>query len=577
MTVSKVKRNKDRAMPTTIAWRFNVVVGLICLVFAGIAARAAYIQVIEPDLLQVRGDNRTIRNASNYSYRGAIVDRNGIELAISVPVQTVYADPQRFIRGHAGQMKKRVHALAQALDMNVTEITERIGTDDSRRFVYLARHISPRMAEYIKQLKIPGIGTRQETKRFYPTAEISAHVVGFTNVDDEGIEGIERLFNERLTGIDGKDKYIKDARGNRIEVLEKVEPVPPEDVVLSIDQRIQTLAYKELKAAIKSFQAASGSAVVLDVHSGEILAMVNGPSYNPNNRSNVAVHRFRNRAITDTFEPGSTMKPLTILSALELGSKRKDDIIDTSPGWMRIGGRRVSDPRNYGELSLTEVLIKSSNMGSTRIAMEIPKEFLLSKFFEMGFAEDTGSGLIGESSGQLSDRPRWSQFELAALSYGYGLAITPLQLARFYATIGNGGKKVPLSILKDPQFNQGEQVLDAYNTRAVLEMMEQVVLEGAPKAKVAGYRVAGKTGTVRKATAGGYGNEYMGIFAGVAPVSDPRLAVVVVINEPGGDDYHGGEVAAPVFSRIMGGALQHLNIAPDDATLITQATRGLGD
>ncbi|NMP15770.1 penicillin-binding transpeptidase domain-containing protein [Thalassotalea sp. Y01] len=583
---TKAKRNKANLKPTTIAWRFHVVVGLICLVFTSLVARSAYIQVVEPESLQQKGENRTVRNAKVHSYRGAILDRNGEELAISVPVKTVYADPQRFIEGKNAlkdertrkDWQKRLDVLAQVLDMNVSAIIDKIGTNPKKRFTYLSRHVSPQMADYIEvSLNIPGIEVVLETKRFYPSGEISAHVVGFTNVDEDGIEGIERLFDEHLTGVNGKDKYIKDAHGNRIEILEKVDKQDPEDITLSIDQRIQALAYRELKAAVKSFQAISGSVVVLDIHSGEILAMVNGPSYNPNNRKGMATHRFRNRAITDMFEPGSTMKPLTILSALELGSVEKDDIINTSPGSMRIGGRRVSDPRNYGKLSLTEVLIKSSNMGTTRLAMEIPKEFLLSKFFEMGFSEDTGTGLIGESSGRLSDRNRWSKFELATLSWGYGLAITPLQLARFYATLGNGGKKVPLSILKDPKFNEGEQVVDAENARTVLHMMEQVVLQGAPKAKVDGYRVAGKTGTVRKAAAGGYSNEYMGIFAGVAPVSDPKIVVVVVINEPGGDDYHGGEVAAPVFSRIMKGALTTLNIAPDDTSRISQLTVKEGD
>ncbi|WP_371188121.1 peptidoglycan D,D-transpeptidase FtsI family protein [Thalassotalea maritima] len=570
MTNNRNARNTSKSKPTTIAWRFYTVVGLICLVFSGLVARAAYIQVLEPEQLIKRGDNRTIRNTSKDSHRGAIVDRNGIELAISVPVRTIYADPRDFLQGGGASMERKLNALAQALEQNVADIKKRIGTNEKRRFVYLARQISPATAEYVQKLKIPGIRTRKESKRFYPAAEISAHLVGFTNVDDQGIEGIERQYNDVLTGVDGSKKYIKDAKGNIIEVIERQEPVPPQDVQLSIDQRIQALAYKELKAAITSFQATSGSAVVVDIHTGEVLAMVNGPSYNPNNRKGTATHRFRNRAITDIFEPGSTMKPLTVLTALELGSVDKDAVIDTYPGWMRLGGRRISDVRNHGELTLTEILIKSSNMGTTRLALDIPKDFLLGKFFEMGFSEDTGTGLLGESSGRLSDRNRWSQFELATLSWGYGLAISPLQLARFYATIGNGGIKRPLSVLKNPQFNHGERVLDEKNAQAVLAMMEQVVLEGAPKAKVEGYRVAGKTGTARKAVAGSYGNEYVGLFAGVAPVSDPKIAVVVIINEPGGDLYHGGEVAAPVFSRIMGGSLQYLNIAPDDQTQITQ-------
>lgn len=572
MTVKKAKRNQDNFKPTTIAWRFYVVLGLICFVYTGLMARAAYIQVIEPDMLKAQGDRRSLRVLSKDSHRGSIVDRNGVELAVSVPVQTVYADPKVVIQSNGLALHKRWQALADVLGQNVDKLKARIGTDPSRRFVYIERQVSPSMADYVAELKIPGIYLRKESKRFYPAGEISSHIIGFTNVDDQGIEGLERLYNDRLTGTSGKKKYRKDAKGRKIEILEDQDALQPKDVMLSIDQRIQALAYRELKSAIKSFKATSGSVVVVDVKTGEILAMVNGPSYNPNNRKGTATHRFRNRAITDIFEPGSTMKPLTVLTALEFGTAESDTIINTSPGWMRIGGRRVSDPRNYGKLSLTEILKKSSNMGTTKLALEVPKDFLLGKFFEMGFSEDTGTGLVGESSGMLATRSRWSQFELATLSWGYGLAISPLQLARFYAALGNDGMKLPLTVVKAPLMVEGEQVLDPQNTKAVLAMMEQVVKDGgAPKAKVEGYRVAGKTGTVKKTAAGGgYGNEYVGIFAGVAPVSDPRLAIVVVINEPGSDLYHGGEVAAPVFSRIMGGSLQYLNIAPDDETQISR-------
>ncbi|MEW6997675.1 peptidoglycan D,D-transpeptidase FtsI family protein [Colwelliaceae bacterium BS250] len=570
MTAKKTNKNQDNYKPATIAWRFYVVVGLICFVYSGIMARAAYLQVIEPESLQAQGDRRSLRVSSNDTHRGAIVDRNGVELAVSVPVQTVYADPKIVINQNGLELHRRWQALADVLGEDVDKLKARIGTNPKRRFVYLARQLSPSMAEYIKELKIPGIYLRKESKRFYPAGEISAHVIGFTNVDDKGIEGLERLYNDRLTGTAGSKKYRKDAKGNKIEILSDLGATNPEDIVLSIDQRIQALAYRELKAAVKSFKATSGSVVVVDIHTGEILAMVNGPSYNPNNRRGVTPHRFRNRAITDFFEPGSTMKPLTVLSALEFGSAKPKTIINTSPGWMRIGGRRVSDPRNYGKLSLTDILVKSSNMGSAKLALGVPKDFLLGKFFEMGFSEDTGTGLVGETSGMLSDRNRWSKIELATLSYGYGLAISPLQLARFYAAVGNGGYKKHLSILKDPQFSEGEKVLDSENTRVVLNMLEQVVKHGATKAKVEGYRVAGKTGTaIKTAAGGGYGNDYVGLFAGIAPVSDPKIAIVVVINEPGGDLYHGGDVAAPVFSRIMAGSLQYLNIAPDDEEQIS--------
>jgi len=306
--------------------------------------------------------------------------------------------------------------------------------------------------------------------------------------------------------------------------------------------------------------------VVTNVHTGEILALVNSPSYNPNNRANTAVHRFRNRAITDFYEPGSTMKPLTVLSALEFGSVEADSVIDTSPGRMRLGGRRVSDPRNHGKQTLTDILVNSSNMGTSKLALSMPKEFFLNQYFNAGFGEDTGTGLVGESMGIMHDRPRWSQFELATLSYGMGVAATPLQLARFYATLANGGVKTPLTILKQEPGTEiaSERVFSEKNADLVLTMLESVIADKYKHAKVPGYRVGGKTGTAFKALAGGYGNDYVGLFAGVAPISNPEIVTVVVINEPGGDLYHGSEVAAPVFSRVMKGALRILNVEPDD-------------
>lgn len=566
MTTKRKKSQSDKHNPSLVAWRFYLVMGLILLVYCGLAARAAYIQVIETETLQEKGDRRSLRTQAQEVHRGSIVDRNGQELAISVPVQTVWADPKQVLQGGGLDMTERWRALADVLGQSSEKLKKRIGTDDRKRFVYLQRQVSPSMAQYIKELKIPGIYMRNESKRFYPSGEISAHVIGFTNVDDQGIEGIERLYNTVLQGSKGKKKFRKDAKGRKIEILEEEEPTPPETVVLSIDQRMQSLAYRELKSAVKAFKATSGSVVVTDVYTGEILALVNSPSYNPNNRRGVAPHKFRNRAITDFFEPGSTMKPLAVLTALEFGTAKPDTVIDTSPGAMRLGGRRVSDPQNRGKLTLAEILQHSSNMGTAKLALSVPKEFLLDKFFEMGFGEETGTGLMGETSGMLSDRQRWSEFELATLSFGYGLAISPLQLARFYSALANGGVKLPLTILKSEERPEGERVLDYDNTRLVLSMMENVVEKSATRAQIEGFRVAGKTGTAIKAVKGGYGNDYVGIFAGVAPVSNPRFAVVVAINEPGGDQYHGGEVAAPVFSRIMSGVLQYENIVPDADT-----------
>lgn len=559
----QVKAHKQEK-PISVAWRFYVVLGLILAVYCGLVARSAYIQVIEPDMLKQQAANRVIRNSTSLSQRGSIVDRNGRKLAVSVPVETVWADPKVVMDNNALAMVEHWRAMADVLSQDVNTLTNRIVRNPAKRFVYVERQVSPAMADYIKALKIPGIHLRKESKRFYPAGEISAHVVGFTNVDDKGIEGIERLYDEVLTGTGGAKKFIKDAKGRKVEILSEEKAQLPENIELSIDQRIQALAYKELKGAVDAFKATSGSVVVTNIHTGEILALVNSPSYNPNNLSNTAQHRLRNRAITDSYEPGSTMKPLAMLAALEFGTAQHNTVINTSPGWMRLGGRRVSDPINRGKLSLKDILVKSSNMGTTKLALSVPKEFLLDKFFDAGFGSETGSGLIGENSGVMHDRHRWSQFELATLSFGYGLTVTPIQLARLYGTLANGGVRIPLTILKTEEQVQGERVFSEKETKFLLTLLEGVVADGgASKAKVDGYRVGGKTGTSRKAANGGYGNEYVGLFAGVAPISKPELSVVVVINEPGGDLYHGGDVAAPVFARVMKGALHILNIAPD--------------
>ncbi|TMM47746.1 peptidoglycan D,D-transpeptidase FtsI family protein [Colwellia ponticola] len=561
------KSAKNNNPLNTAPWRYYLVLAVIALIYGSLMARTAYIQIIEPEMLQKQGDLRSLRVAANSVQRGSIVDRNGAELAISVPVETVWADPKIIMDNNALAMTKHWQALADVLDQDIEQLTARVIDQPTKRFIYLERKISPAMANYIKELKIPGIHLRKESKRFYPTGEISAHLIGFTNVDDKGIEGIERMYDDVLTGTGGAKRFRKDAKGRKIEIISVEEPEQAQDITLSIDQRIQAIAYKELKGAVQAFKATSGSVVVADIHTGEILAMTNSPSYNPNNRRNTAIHRFRNRAITDIYEPGSTMKPLTALTALEFGSATANSIIDTSPGWMRLGGRRVSDPINRGKLSIEEILTTSSNMGTTKLALSVPKDYLLTKFFDAGFANSTGTNLVGESAGMMHDRSRWSQFELATLSWGAGLAITPAQLTRFYMALANGGIKRRLTIVKSngektlPQ--DKERIFSAKNSIAVTNMLETVVDEHVPKAKVDGYRVGGKTGTSIKAVAGGYGNDYVALFAGVAPISNPEVVVVVVINEPSGDLYHGGEVAAPVFSRVMKGALRVLNIAPD--------------
>ena len=566
---NKRRGAKQNVTPSLVQWRFVTVLAVVVTVFFVLAARAAFIQVIEPDALIEQGDSRTLRTRNMPSYRGLITDRNGAELAVSVPVQAIYADPKVIHDNHAFDKARRWHALADVLGQDVESLREKV-SNPKRRFVYLQRQVSPAMANYVDKLDIPGIYLRRESRRYYPTGEVAAQLIGFTDVDDKGIEGLERMYNDWLTGTPGSRKIRRDAKGRQVEILETTSGEEANNLTLSIDQRIQALAYKEIKEAMLYYQASSASAIVVDVHSGDVLAMVNAPSFNPNDRGDVSAHRMRNRVITDSFEPGSALKPLAVLTALEFGEVKVGDVIDTNPGWMRLGGSLVKDFRNYGKLTLEEIIQHSSNMGTSKLALSVPKPFMLDTYYNMGLMSDTGSNMPGESSGIFHERSRWSEFELATLSFGYGISVTTAQLARMYATVANGGIKRPLNIIKEPKPKawQGgeERVVSKANASAVMHMMESVTQKGgtATKAAIPGYRVAGKTGTSRKAVAGGYGEEYVNIFAGIAPVSDPRLVTVVLINEPGGDLYHAGDIAAPVFSSIMGGALQLMNIAPDD-------------
>ncbi|KKO49045.1 cell division protein FtsI [Arsukibacterium sp. MJ3] len=559
---------KARQYPAVINWRFAFVMVSISAVFVALLARAAWLQVIEPDMLVSQGDLRSLRVEADTVMRGMVFDRHGEALAVSVPVEAIWADPKIVIERNAPGDERRWHALADIMQMTPQQLLSRVGDNPQRRFVYLQRQVNPAVVEYVKKLKVPGIHFRQESRRYYPAGEVTAQLIGFTNVDDVGVEGVEKRFDALLTGTAGRKVFRKDAKGREIEVLERHDSTAPANVQLSIDQRIQTVAYRELKKAVLSHGATSGSAVVVDVATGEVLAMVNSPSFNPNNRRNTPVHRFRNRAITDTFEPGSTMKPLAVLSALEFGTATLDTIVDTSPGTMRIGGSWVRDPNNYKKLDLTGIIQKSSNMGVAKLVLEVPQQHVLGLYNSMGLGEETGLGLAGESSGIFSYRQRWSDFERATFSYGYGLSVTAVQLARAYVTMANGGINRPLSIIKNMEPYAGQRAIKQQYALAMLEMMEANIGPGgtATRAQVQGYRVGGKTGTARKAIAGGYGDDYIASFVGLGPISDPKIVTVVVINEPAGDVYHGGEIAAPVFASIMGASLQLLNVTPDANT-----------
>jgi cell division protein FtsI (penicillin-binding protein 3) len=571
-----VSKKKSETLPEIQlpVWRYYLVVAVCLSLFVGLGVRAAWIQVIDNDFLKNQGERRTVRYQGIESHRGIITDRNGIDLASSIPIKSLWVNPKRLFKEqerYPDFFETTAWAqLASLVDMSVGELNSWLG--DSRRSmkqrVWLKRQLEPSRSAIIRRLKIPGVSLEQESRRYYPTAEVSAHLVGFTDIDEQGISGIEKAFDERLQSENGRRKIIKDRKGNPIEEADIIESAQSgEDITLSIDIRIQTSAYQYLKSAVKQFNAKAGSAVVLDIDTGEVLAMVNQPSYNPNNKKTRVANATRNRAMTDVFEPGSTVKPLTAISALSSGKYRSNSKIDTSPGLLRVGGRWVRDGHDYGVISVSDVIKKSSNVGVTRIALDLTDDEFLDSFYKVGLGADNATGFPGETSGHLNIRKNWSAIEKATLSFGYGLDVSALQLAKAYSVIGGLGMSRPVSLLKVQAPIVGKQVIDPYIARQVIGMMEQVVTTGGTgkKAQVEGYRVSGKTGTSRKTIVGvgGYGDDYFAVFAGVAPVRNPRLAIVVVIDDPQGDAYYGGDVAAPVFAEIMEHALRTLNIAPD--------------
>ena len=558
-----VKRKTKKPDHSLLQWRFLTVIAFILLGFAGLIVRTGWIQIVDPDRLRLEGDLRSLRTTADASGRGMVTDRNGEQLAVSVPVQAVWADPKVVHESGSLDNTRAWRALAEVLGLDVKELTARIA-DPRRRFVYLQRQITPAVAEYVSKLKLGGVNLRRESRRYYPAGEISAHIVGMTNIDGSGIEGVERSFNEWLTSVPAERKVRKDRQGRVIENIGIVkEGKKANDLVLSIDQRLQSLAYRSLKYATEVNKATSGSLVLLDVTTGEVLAMVNTPSYNPNNRGQYQGFRARNRTVTDTYEPGSTVKPLVAVSALEHGVTNWSEVFDTRP--FNIGGKRVTDSHRMAQGALGDILKYSSNIGMAHIALRMPPQQILDTLNQFGLGSDSGTGLMGESSGMLPVRRRWSDIERATLGFGYGLRVTPLQLASAYATLANKGVRKPISILKVTEPPQGEQVVSRKDAEAVMLQLESVVEQGGTgtKAEVPGYRVAGKTGTAKVAIAGGYGKDYVGAFAGFAPVSNPRFAMVVIINEPHGSAYYGGMVAGPTFAEVMSGALQLYNVPPD--------------
>ena len=553
---------KLRARPYSPRQRLmavGVVLAVSCAVLLG---RAAWLQLVEQDFYQQQGDARFLREIPIPTSRGMITDRNGEPLAISSPVESVWANPKELL-----QHPERLPELAKALDIHRDLLEQRIVQRADKEFVYLRRHMNPDVAEDVLALGIPGVYSQREFRRFYPHGEVMAHVLGFTNIDDKGQEGLELAFDDWLSGRAGSQRVIRDRRGRIVEYVDLVRPAEPgHDLVLSIDRRLQYLAYRELKTALVEHGARSGSVVVLDVATGEILAMVNLPSYNPNAREAGNSEARRNRAVTDVVEPGSVMKTFTLAAALESGKFSPDTPVQTAPGYLSLpGGYTVKDFRNYGVLTLTGVLTKSSNVGAARIAEHLSNAHQYDVYRRFGLGQVSGSGFPGESAGVLRGPETWGPTEKATISYGYGLSATPLQLARAYAAVGNGGRLHQASFVKGAQ-DEGVQVVDPVIARQLMTMMETVTgPDGtARRAAVLGYRVAGKTGTSRKASGGGYAaNRYAAVFVGLVPASQPRFATAVVIHEPQGMEYGGGAVSAPVFHRVMEGALRLMDVPPD--------------
>lgn len=569
---------KQARKPNTIplcSIRFYLLCGLLCFGFVALMARAIYLQIDEAAALNQQADSRSIRTKGIKSYRADIVDRNGIELASSIPVKSAWMDVTEVYKKSPSLLENEWNQLAVVANKTPKQFKQWVAKRKSRRFVWLARHLDPQMANLVAKLDLPGVYLQDESRRYYPSAEISAHLVGFTNIDDEGQEGLERSYNDWLTGKEGSEKVLLDLRRRVIEQKKLIsEAKIGEKLHLSIDARIQAIAYKALKTAVLKHKAKAGALVMIDINTSEVIALVSQPSYNPNRFDLRRPELTRNRAFTDSFEPGSTAKPFTVASALEAKIVNPNTKINTAPGRIKIGSKVIPDGKNHGILTVTGILQKSSNVGVTKLAMMMEDKDFLASFYSVGFGVDTASGFPGESAGLFRIRPNWSKIEKATLAYGYGFTVTPVQLAQAYAVLGAHGVKRPLSLTKVEDVPDGERVMSEKTASQVVKMMETVVSEGGTgqRASVEGYRIAGKTGTARKAAFGGYGDEYSVFFAGIAPVSDPKIAMVVFVDEPASENYYGGQVAAPVFAKVVTDTLRLLNIKPDQKIVLKNSS-----
>ncbi len=581
------KPNKKYAHRKTddFSGRRKLVFFFMIVAFLVLIVKAVQLQVLDTQFLQDQARSRHVGTVKIAAYRGQIKDRSGESLAVSAPVETIWVNPQYCVVKVGKKSKQactelsrnKLELAANLLGLPIEKLEKIFDLSSQKQFVYLKRRVEPLLAEKVKLLGLPGVGFIREFKRFYPAGEATAHVLGFTNIDDIGQEGLELMYNSSLTGTAGSKRVIRDGARRIIEEhdVESIkDPVAGQDLTLTIDERLQYLAYRELKAGLVKHQADAASLVILEVETGNILAVVNQPSFNPNSRKNLKVSSYRNRAITDVFEPGSTMKPLVVAAALEGGYVTEEQLFTTDP--IKIKGKWVRDGHHYGTLSLSNVLKKSSNVAASKIALSMPPEYFWRFYHSVGFGRSAGVGFPGEANGFLPEYFHWSKFEQATLSFGYRISMSVLQLARAYTVLADDGILHSVSLRQRDTDEYATQVLSAETAVKVRTMLEQVVKKDgtAYKAKVSGYRVAGKTGTVKKAGVGGYSDDYLSVFVGMAPASDPKLIIAVMVDSPKAGQYYGGLVAAPIFSRVMAGALRVLKIAPDQeqsmAVLLTK-------
>ncbi|MBL8394233.1 MAG: penicillin-binding protein 2 [Candidatus Accumulibacter sp.] len=551
-------------------WRSRLMGLLILGSFGMLIGRAFYLQVLNNDFLQEKGESRYRRDIEISASRGKIADRHGDVLAISTPMKSVWAVPQV-----AKLTPEQTVQLASLLEMDARQLAQKLSAE--KTFVFLRRQIPPAVADRIAALKLPGIGQDKEYRRFYPTGEMTAHMVGFTGVDDRGLEGVELAFHGQLLGQPGSRSVIKDRRGQIVEDVGSIrQPQDGKEIRLALDSKIQYLAYSHLKQAISDNNAKAGGVVVLDVRTGEIVALANWPTYNPNNREALSGAQLRNRAMTDTFEPGSTLKPFTIALGLESGKVRPDTIINCAPGRLTIGNATIADAHPHGALSVAQVIQKSSNVGAAKIAAMLSSQKMWEMFDDVGFGQVPHLGFPGEVTGRVRPWKSWKPIEQATMAYGHGISVSLIQLARAYSVFARDGDLVPLSLTRvDSSAATGATVFSPKTARDVRVMLEMAVQSGgtAPKAQIPGYRVAGKTGTAHKLQGGRYANKYVSSFVGFAPVSDPRLIVAVMIDEPSAGKHYGGEVAAPVFAAVMSSSLRTLGVAPDAPLVVAETPK----